>query len=127
MLQKSDVLKELGEKLIKSNKDFEKLTNLSICYLVSDKKKAKGLKVVFADTEKVSEKWRLLSGYDFLITFYADAMDSGLSEKAMELLMTHELMHVGYDPDKDQKFIRPHDVDDFRALIEANGFDWIDS
>ena len=123
MYKIDELLAALGRELIGSEARFEALQKANICYLRCDKAKATNGRTVFADTEKPSDKWRAISGYDFIITFYADAED--VSFEAARLLMKHALCHCGYDPETCQRRIIPHDVQDFRALIEENGIDYI--
>lgn len=111
-------LTALGEEVIKAQ--FPKLTEVAIAFLKSDKPKKNGAKVVYADCEKLSEKMTTITGIDFVITFYKDSED--LTMVAQRILMEHELRHVGWDGEKAR--IVPHDVDDFRAIIEKYGIDW---
>lgn len=124
MYKIDDGLKELASKIIAERTDLKKLAdpNCRIAYLRSDKKKTSRGRTVFADTEKVSEKVQALAQYDFIITFY-DPACVALSEEKMKVLMTHELKHVGYEPGKPLSII-PHDVEDFRDIIETYGMDW---
>jgi hypothetical protein len=50
----------------------------------------------------------------------------GLTEEQMRNLMYHELLHGGMD-DKtgEPKYkVTPHDVEDFRSVIDQYGTDW---
>ena len=51
---------------------------------------------------------------------------SGMSDEQMEILLYHELLHVGMDDTGEEvKYIvNPHDVEDFRAVIDRYGIDW---
>ena len=125
MVQLNEELKKLGNEVIEETPDFEHLKKLKIGYLVSDKKKKNGRKTVFGECEKVSDKWRELTGYDFLITFYADAAEEVISKEARKHLMTHELKHIGYDPVDESRYIVPHDVEDFQECLDLWGINWI--
>lgn len=114
-------LQELGEKVISEKEDVEHLVDCRIKYLMSDKKKMSNRKVVYADCEKVKDKFKALIGVDFIITFYEPNID-GLSQEQMEILMWHELKHIGFENDK--CFIIPHDIEDFANIIEQYGIDW---
>lgn len=124
MYQIDDGLKELAAKVIAERKDLKKLAdpNCRIAYLRSDKKKTSRGRTLFADTEKVSDKVKALAPYDFIITFY-DPACAALPEDKMEILMIHELKHVGFEPGKPPSII-PHDVEDFRDIINVYGMDW---
>ena len=125
MVKQSPNLKQLADKVIATNEQFAHLKDCKICFLESDKSKKSSGKIVYADTEKVSPKWKAISDFDFVITFYDDSLDGKISQSAMEILMIHELKHVGFDGGKCS--IIPHDVADFKEIINAHGFDWIRS
>lgn len=58
--------------------------------------KKKDRKTVFADCEKIQDKYKWAIPYDFAITvYYKNTI--GFSEKQMEILIFHELLHVGID------------------------------
>ena len=80
-------------------------------------------KTKYADTEKVNEMFKTLMPYDFVITFYQDAAE--LDDKIKEILMYHELKHVGFDPDNLRYYIIPHDIEDFVDVLKKYGYDWI--
>lgn len=90
------------------------------CLRCTQPKKTNG-KTVYADCQKLSEKTQALTGLDFVITFYDDAKE--ITPEAAWILMEHELRHVGWDGEK--KSIVPHDVEDFRDIIDAYGIDWL--
>lgn len=123
MFRVDDKLKELAEQVMSERPDLKKLANpdCRIAYLRCDKKTSHG-RTVFADTEKVGEKAKTLAYVDFIITFYGPAC-AGLSEEKMKVLMIHELKHIGFEPGKPFAII-PHDVEDFRDIIENYGMDW---
>ena len=121
MFEVDEYIKAIAEDLIETEPQFQKLAGCNICYMRSDKKKKKGLKTVFADCEKVSEKYKAITGYEFVITFYADAELA--SEEARRRLMFHELKHVGWDGE--DRWIVPHDLEDFSEVIDRWGVDWI--
>ena len=124
MFRADDKLKELAEQVMAERPDLKKLSNpdCRIAYLRCDKKKTSRGRTVFADTEKVGEKAKTLAQVDFIITFY-DPACAGLSEEKMKVLMIHELKHIGYEPGKPFSII-PHDVEDFKEIIETYGMDW---
>ena len=73
---------------------------------------------------KVSDKMKQFAAYDFVITFYQGNTHL-LDDETMEHLMFHELLHVGYDPDNATFSIVPHDLEDFKEVIERWGVSWI--
>ena len=122
-------LEQLGINTIKKYPEFTILgdTDCRIKYLYCDKaKKSNGFEV-YADTELVKEKYKVFLDADFIITFYMGNTES-LDEKRMEILMYHELCHVGYDPGQEGQSryrIIPHDIEDFRCVIKKWGLDWV--
>lgn len=95
--------------------------NIRVKLLESDKERVKGIRRIWADCTKLSEKLRAASDCDFIITFYKCDV---LSEDRLRILMYHEVLHMGYTKDGKLK-INPHDVEDFREIIEEHGVDWI--
>lgn len=125
MFQIDDELKALATKVIANRKDLKRLDTpeCRVAYLYSDKEKKSHGKAVYADTEKVSEKVKTLTPYDFIVTFYRPSC-AGLSAEKMEILMHHELKHIGFEPGK-PCYIVPHDVEDFSDIIDEHGMNWI--
>lgn len=122
MYEIDDSLKALAEKVILSHEDLAHLNDdeLNIIFLRTDKtKKSRGL-ITYADTEKLNDKHAALTGAQFVITFYADS--ERFDEKRLEILMYHELHHVGWD--KGKCSIIPHDCEDFKSIINEFGTDW---
>lgn len=118
---------ELAEKVAKvitEDELFEELSGCRISVLYCDKAKKSRGRTVFADTRKLNEMASFMTGYDFVITFYADV--EYLSETALEILIRHELRHVGYETRGGNvvKKLVPHDVEDFRGIVDEYGLDW---
>lgn len=126
--EKSEVLSAMAASIIHDFADLQHLDNpdCRIAFQVSDQKKTRGDKTIYADCEKIKDKYKAYMPYDFIITFYGPNC-SGLSEDAMIRLMYHELKHVGFDPEDDIYRINPHNLEDFRECIEKWGVDWIES
>ena len=112
-------LKVIAEKVIKEHKELYYVSEFDIAYMWCDKSKKKHGSVVYGECRKVTEQYQALVGYDYIITFFVEACDE-LSDKALELLMWHELSHTEEDGG-----ITPHDVQDFRKIIDEYGIDWI--
>lgn len=118
-----DELEETAREIIETEERFASIRACRICFLRCDESKKKDGKTVYADTVKLNDKLRAIGGYDFAVTFYADAAAERISAKARGILMRHELMHIGFD--RGVPKILPHDVSDFKELIDRYGFDWI--
>ena len=124
MYEQSSELEALAGEVISGHENLAELEDCRIAYLYSDKKKKSQGKTVFADTELVKEKYRALLPYDFIITFYQPNCEK-LNTEAMSRLMYHELRHVGIKSDG-RFYVRPHDLEDFRDVVQAWGVDWIE-
>jgi len=122
---RSEDLSRIADELIRTEEKFEHLREggCRIGYQYSDQAKKSHGKDVFADTEKVKDKFKQFMAYDFIITFYTPCTDE-LDEEHLQRLMYHELSHVGYDAENDTFSIIPHDLEDFKDVIGKWGLDW---
>lgn len=100
-------------------------SSASICYLESDREKTSRGRTVYAECERVPDKYRWAIPYDFSVTVFAPNV-ARFTDEQMRVLMAHELRHVGIDRDGNEETYRivPHDVGDFRDIIERYGMDW---
>ena len=128
MYELNDVVRKLGEAVIEEHENFHHLKDITspcrIAYMYSDEKKRHNGKLVFAGTTKMSDMIRDLTGYDFAIVFYGCAVDD-LPDNVLTILMYHELLHVGYEPETRKRWLIPHDVEDFSNIITQYGIDWV--
>lgn len=122
-------LRKLAESCIKKYPLLENLKfyykNVKIGFQWADSNKIKNDRVIYGDCERVKPKLKQFIDYDFVITFYADA--NYLSEQKQEVLMYHELRHIGIQEkvNGDLNFyIVPHDVEDFIDIINDYGIGW---
>ena len=123
MYQRDTELEGILYEVMEEHENISHLKELRIVALVCDKVKRKGDSIVYADCSKVTPKMEALCDADFVITFYLPNID-GISPNALRTLCWHELMHVGWDGRK--KTTVPHNLEDFREIIEAHGVNWID-
>lgn len=121
----SNYLMKIADELMDTNDKFSHLRDYGcrIVYLMSDQPKKSAGRSVYADTEKVKDKYKCFSPYDFVITFYQPNC-AGLEEEHLKRLMFHELLHIGFDEDGNCSII-PHDVEDFREVIGNWGMNWL--
>lgn len=127
MIEESKRYKRIGEKLINKRSEFEyiKDNDVRIAFLASDKEKKTNRKIIYADCKKVSEEYKWTCPFDFMITVYEpNCLD--LSRKQMEILIMHELHHVGIDTEGIEPtfYVVPHDVEEFDTIIERFGLHW---
>ena len=123
--EQSERLAKIAAKVIAEHDNLNHLDDpeCRIAYQTSDQAKKSNGKIVYADTERVKDKYKALMPYDFVITFYWPNCEN-LTEDKLEKLMYHELRHVGFTGDGTFTII-PHDVEDFRDVLDKWGFDWI--
>lgn len=119
MNYQSKKYEEIGNEII--NSLFPQLLNVRIAWLGSDKEKCASGKVVYAECAKVSAQYDWCCPYDFIITVY-EPNAGRFDEEQLKILLEHELMHIGIDGER--KFIVPHDVEEFRKIIDKYGMDW---
>ena len=122
-LIKDEKLDVMARDIISNTAELSHLADARIVYRWSDREKKRGDSYVYGECKKADDIWKQIHGYDFLIVFYAAALT--LSDKAKDILMRHELMHAGYDPETSKCSIIRHDLEDFRAIINEFGADWV--
>lgn len=129
-LEFSEEYAHIAEKVIRENNDLSWLANaqVGIGYMSSNKKKRSNGKTTFADCRKIPDRDKKFIPFDFLITVY-DPNVEGFTDEQMEILIYHELLHVGVeekDDGSERYYIVPHDIEDFSAVIEKYGEAWAD-
>ena len=119
--------RDIGRRLINTLPEFADLleSDVKIAYLSSQKEKTKNHKIIFAECHKVEEKYSWCCKYDFFIVVYEPNI-ADFTEKQIEILIRHELHHVGIEyTDLGLKYyIVPHDVEEFWKIINDHGLDW---
>ena len=121
----SEEYTEIGMNLINTMPELAEIKNaqVSIAFLASEHKKKSSDKIIFGQCERVAEKYKWSIPFDFTITIFEPNVVY-FSEKQLEILLFHELLHVGIDGDK--FYVRPHDLEDFRVIIDRYGTGWAD-
>lgn len=122
--KKSRAMKLLAEKIIDENEEFSfiKDNEIRICYLLSNKEKKSDGGIVHGECEKIADKYKWAIPFDFSITFY-ELNNIDFTKEQLEILMKHELMHIGQD-DKGNLKIVPHDIQDFSEILVKHGLFW---
>lgn len=123
-VSKSPELRQLGDKIIKEHADLHwiKDSRIRIGYCESDLDKRKGGGLVYAECHKVRPLYQAYVPYDFIIVFYTPNADL-MTDAQRDILMYHELLHVGMDPTGSLRLI-PHDIEDFKAILDQYGMLW---
>lgn len=118
-------LRALGERLLRDEPLLSDVRGYGwqIGYVMSREAPA-GERPKLADCRRVPLTYRAWLPFDFVVTFYEPNI-TWLSEEQREVLMIHELLHVGIT-DKGKPKLVKHDVQDFRALLERYGLGWAD-
>lgn len=124
---KNNKFRYIGQRLIRTKpilqpiKDYE----VKIAYLESDEPKINNHKIVMADCTKVSKKYKWCCPYDFFITVYLPNI-ADLTEEQLEILIFHELHHIGIDDTgmEVKLYAAPHDIDEFEDIIKSYGLHW---
>lgn len=111
--------------LISERPELEAIRNsdVQIICLSSTHSPKKGDKTVYGQCEKISEKYKWGIPCDFTITVFEPNI-LGFSEEQIRILLFHELLHVGIE--KDRLFIKGHDLEDFKVIIDEFGTSWAD-
>lgn len=114
---------DIGWKLIEEMPELAYLrgADISISFLKSEHaKKTKG-KIIHAQCEKVSEKYKWGIPADFTITvFEPNCME--FDDEQMRILIFHELLHIGQVNGTWSTV--PHDLEDFKVIIKKYGAYW---
>jgi hypothetical protein len=119
---------EWGADLIASEDALIDIRNshATIVYLSSDYAKTDKGRTVYGQCERVADKYKWGIPADFTITIF-DPNVEGKSDEALRRIIFHELLHVGIefkDDGTEAYSINPHDIEDFKYLIDRYGTDW---
>lgn len=119
----SEYYTQLAKKLIETEEELAYLREppITIVYLESSHKKRSGGRATLGQCEKVQEKNKWGIPADFTITIFEPNV-RGMSEEQLRIVMFHELLHIG----DDFISVRPHDLEDFKYIIDRFGVDWAD-
>ena len=121
----SDEYTEIGHELINTMPELAELKNadVQIIFLASEHVKKHGGNIVFGQCEKVPDKYKWGIPCDFTITIFEPNV-TNFSVEQLWILLFHELLHVGVFEDK--LYVRQHDLEDFKIIIEKYGVHWSD-
>lgn len=119
--------KRIANTLIANEPDLKYIAEsaVRIGYLSSEAEKTSNGRIIFGQCEKVPEKWKWAVPYDFVITVFEPNVER-FTRKQIRILILHELLHVGieYDGNEEKYYVIPHDVEDFKVILERYGMDW---
>jgi hypothetical protein len=118
----------IGNDLIQTEDALQHIrnSNVQIIYLSSEHKKTGSHKIIHAQCEKVAEKYKWGIPCDFTITvFEPNVVD--FTDEQIRILIFHELLHIGIEVDDDGEehySCVPHDLEDFKLIIDRFGTEW---
>lgn len=126
--EKNTYFENIATNLINTTPELAYIKNsqVKIIYLVSNQAKKSGNKVTHGECEKIPAKYRWAIPADFTITLFAPN-NAHMSEHQLEILLFHELLHIGIEqaPDGSENYnIIPHDLEDFKTIIDKYGTEW---
>ena len=117
----------IGADLIATEDALEYLrgADVTILYLESEHEKKENGKLVHGQCEKIPDKYKWAIPCDFTITVFTPNVER-FTEEQIRILLFHELLHIKLDVDGNEtKYsVKPHDVEDFRYIIDRFGMDW---
>lgn len=121
----SEYYEKIAQELIEDEPALESIKEYApmIIYLESDYEKKTHGKTVLGLCEKVPSKNKWSIPADFTITIYTENLNKANFTKYQErIVVLHELLHVGID--KKGMYVKPHDLEDFRTIINEYGAYW---
>ena len=120
----SDEYTEIGQDLIDKEPELKDLkeAKIAIIFLASEDEKKKVGKLIFGQCEKVSEKYKWGIPCDFTITVFEPNVED-FTDDQIRILLFHELLHIGFN-DKNEPYVKPHDLEDFKVIIDRYGTHW---
>ncbi len=126
-IEQSPKYQEIGEMLIREREDLSHLEGVRIAYLASDQEKKSSGRTIFGECRKVSPIYAWCCPYDFMITIFEPNLARCHFDCVQEqLLVWHELLHIGVDETDDGPKYRiiPHDIEEFDAILSKAGTHW---
>jgi hypothetical protein len=121
-LKEAPEVQELAARLISDIHTH--LAEAGIKYLFRTGKWELRGKTILGKAEKVSNKWKHLTGYDFIVTINRDTWFANKPE-IREAILDHELTHCARGEDDKQGnpkwYIQDHDLTDFVSIVRRHG------
>lgn len=117
----------LAEEVLDEHEDLHWISQvgISIGFVEADWEKINATGEVLGDCRLVKEPYHIFCPFDFLITIYTPNV-AHLTEEQKKILLYHELLHVDMSEKNGEPVYRtaPHDVQDFRKVIDQYGVRW---
>lgn len=96
------------------------LVNARIAFVFRSEAQKQGDRMILGQCTKVPAKFRPYLDYDYII-WLSEADYMAMDDLQREALVDHELCHCKYNAETGTWGIRPHDVQEFSAVIERHG------
>ena len=129
--EQSERYARIGMEVLRTSPELASLcaSDATIGFLSSTAAKRSDGRPVLGECERIKDKYRWAIPYDFTVTIFEPNVQDipSWDEAHLRVLLLHELMHAGVSIDRDGNevySIVPHDVEDFRAILERHGLDW---
>ncbi|MBO7735090.1 MAG: hypothetical protein J6S67_21180 [Methanobrevibacter sp.] len=130
----SEKFSKIGNEIIEKAPELEKVCayikagRIKVLFLESNKAKKKTGGRVFGECSKVSDSMRWAVDADFTITIFIPNCEMfHFDSEKYKVLLLHELLHIGLatsDKGALQKYVVPHDVQEFSLIADKYGYDW---
>lgn len=120
--RKDPALRALGRKILREKFKWIREQKIRVGFVYSESEKKSQGRLVYGECRKVPGTYRPWVPYDFVIVFYEPNVML-MDQMQQEILMEHELRHIGVS-DSGELRIEPHDIEDFRPIIDEYGMDW---
>lgn len=123
MYELSEEYEEIAREIIGSVPDMAHLADIPVAYLSCDKPKVSKGHRIHGECKKVSEMYRAICPYAFIIVIYEPCCGN-FDEEQLRILIEHELRHIGIAGNR--TYIVPHDVErgEFTAIADKYGENW---
>lgn len=123
----SDRYAEIAHDLIEKEPSLAYIrdSQVTIIYLSSEHEKKENGKVIGGQCEKIPIKYKWAIPCDFTITVFEPNVER-FTDDQIRILLFHELLHVGIrmDGNEEEYYIVPHDVEDFKEILDRYGIGW---
>ena len=118
---------KIAHELIKNEPSLATIrgSRVTIAYLSSEHEKKESGKIIGGQCEKIPVKYKWAVPCDFTITVFEPNVER-FTDEQIRILLFHELLHVGIrlDGNEEEYFIVPHDVEDFKEILDRYGSGW---
>lgn len=126
-IYRNEEYENIAERLVRTVPELAYLSAAPVTFAVvsslKEKKQPGGR--IFGECRRVSPLYSWTCPFDFFIVIYEPNI-AGFTDKQLEILIEHELRHIGIDEDGNEPkfYIVPHDVEEFDSILDKYGAHW---